>query len=45
MGATSASLLYRFSLVNLGVSTDYYIYGEPSLEDYSSSGLLFVMKF
>ena len=45
MGASSASLFYRFSLINLGVNTDYYIYGDPSLEDYSSSGLLFIVKF
>lgn len=45
MGASSASLFYRFNLVNLGVGTDYYIYADPELESYSSSGFIFQVQF
>jgi len=45
MGATSASLMYRFTLVDLGASTDYYISGDVESIEHSNSGIFFTLNF
>lgn len=45
MGASSASLMYRFTLVDLGASTDYYISGDVESEGHSNSGIFFTLNF
>ena len=45
MGATSASLMYRFTLVDLGASTDYYIYGDVESIEHSNYGIFFTVNF
>lgn len=45
MGATSASLMYRFTLADLGASTDYYINGEVESIDHSNTGIFFTVNF
>ena len=45
MGATSASLMYRFTVIDLGASTDYYISGEVESIEHSNSGLFFTINF
>lgn len=45
MGATSASLMYRFTLVDLGASTDYYVNGEVESTGHSNAGIFFTLNF
>lgn len=45
LGVSSASLMYRFNLVDLGASTDYYIVGDVEINDYSNEGVFFTLNF
>lgn len=45
MGATSASIMYRFTLIELGASTDYYISGDVESIEHSNSGIFFTLNF
>lgn len=45
MGATSASLMFRFTLVELGATTDYYIRGDVESEGHDNYGIFFTMNF